>query len=322
MAGMTDTSVRRRGTFLARTLANEPICDEHYRLTLEVEGFGATRPGQFVQLLCRPPAATATAPQAHGTRTWSPADRRSEAGGVDPLLRRPLSLAGRRDKPGDACELDFIYRTIGVGTHWLATVQPGALLSVLGPLGTAFSIPAKRSRAVLIGGGVGIPPLLYPAEALAADGKTVVALNGARTASLLPLRLLPSAEVLADGMPSPCIAEFHAWGANAAVSTDDGSLGLPGTVSELLERWLDSRDVPPEDLTAYTCGPEPMMQAVAEICIARGIACQVSLERHMACGMGTCQSCICKSRADNERGWTYRLCCTDGPVFDAAEIIW
>ena len=319
---MTGISVRKRGTFLARTLANEPICDEHYRLTLELEGFRPTRPGQFVQLLCRPPAVAATAPEAHATRTWSPANQRPEASGIDPLLRRPLSLAGRRDKPGGICELDFIYRTIGVGTHWLATVQPGALLSVLGPLGTAFSIPADRRRAVLIGGGVGIPPMLYLAEALAADGKTVVALNGTRAATLLPLRLLPSAEVSADGSPSPCIAEFHAWGIDAAVSTDDGSLGLPGMVSELFERWLSSHDISAEDLTAYTCGPEPMMQAVAKICIARGIACQVSLERHMACGMGTCQSCICKARADNQRGWTYKLCCTDGPVFDAAEIIW
>ena len=72
----------------------------------------------------------------------------------------------------------------------------------------------------------------------------------------------------------------------------------------------------------YACGPEAMMRAVGETCIARGVEYQLSLERTMACGMGTCQSCVCRLRADNDRGWTYKLCCADGPVFDAAEIVW
>ena len=315
---MTGASLKKRGTFLATALANELICDEHYRLTLEARGVGPTRPGQFLQVLCRPGTPT----QPHATRTWSATGQPPGGRGVDPLLRRPLSLAGRRNKPGGVCELEFVYRTIGTGTHWLASVRPGAGLSLLGPLGRAFSIPAGRRRAVLIGGGVGIPPLLYLAEALAAGDSTVVALNGARTASLLPLQLLPSVEVATDGAPGPCIAEFHAWGIDAAVSTDDGSLGFPGTVSELFESWLDRPNIPTEHLTAYTCGPEPMMRAVAKTCIDRNIECQVSLERHMACGMGPCQSCICKTRAENPRGWTYKLCCTDGPIFDATEIIW
>jgi len=319
---MTDALLSRRGTFLAEALANERICDEHYRLTLKVEAFPPTRPGQFLQILCRLPAAPTTPPGPHATAAWPPTHPRSDAGGIDPLLRRPLSLAGRRDRAGGACELEVLYRTVGRGTHWLASARPGASLSLLGPLGNAFAIPAGRRLAVLIGGGVGIPPLLYLAEALAAEGKAVVALNGARTASLLPLRPRPSAKIAADGQPGPCIAEFHTWGVDAAVSTDDGSLGFPGRVSQLFEYWLGRQDVPAADLTAYTCGPEPMMQAVAETCIARGIECQASLERHMACGMGTCQSCICKTRADSPRGWTYKLCCTDGPVFNAAEIIW
>ncbi len=218
--------------------------------------------------------------------------------------------------------MDIIYRTVGVGTRWLSEVAPGAPLSVLGPLGNAFGIDPDRSAAALVGGGVGIPPMLYLAEALAAAGKKTTAFNGARTAGLLPLRLLPSGTVAGGGAPSHCIAEFAAFGVDAAIATDDGTLGWAGFVSEVFRRWLDSGQVDPGELVVYSCGPEPMMRAVGEICIARGVACQLSLERTMACGMGTCQSCVCKLRTDDEGGWAYKLCCADGPVFDADQIVW
>ena len=183
-----------------------------------------------------------------------------------------------------------------------------------------FAIDTGRPLAAMIGGGVGIPPMLYLAEALTAAGVKAVAFNGARTAGLLPLTLLPGADISGTGRPTRCAAEFDAFGVEASIATDDGSLGIRGLVTEPFERWLGGLEAPADGVTVYTCGPEPMMRAVAEICVSRNIACQVSLERHMACGMGTCQSCVCKVRAGGS--WAFKLCCKDGPVFNAADIIW
>jgi dihydroorotate dehydrogenase electron transfer subunit len=315
------SSKTTRGTFAAEVLANEAICDEHYRLILDVSDFPPTAPGQFVQLLCRP----VDADHAPHVMDWAEGEVPTLTGGewteTQPLLRRPLSLAGRREHAGGKVELDIIYRVVGRGTAWLATATPGMAMSVLGPLGNAFEITDKPVAA-LVGGGVGIPPMLYLASALQAAGKQTVAFVGARTAALLPLRLLPQAVIDPAGAPSHCVAEFAACDVDAAIATDDGSLGLRGFVSESLDRWFDTSGVSPSDVAVYTCGPEPMMQAIAQIAARRGSFCQVSLERAMACGMGTCQSCICKTKADNEAGWQYQLCCADGPVFNGQDVIW
>jgi len=311
-----------RGTFLADVVVNERICDEHYRMVLSVADFPPSRPGQFVQLMCRPPGGTELACEAKLTLAGAPIFRQKELTEARPLLRRPLSLAGRRDYGQGGAELEIIYRTIGAGTHWMATVQCGAVLSVLGPLGNEFTIESNRPQAALVGGGVGIPPMLYLGRALMAAGRDVTAFAGARTASLLPLTPSPVAPPRADGTPGACLAEFAEMGAAAVVATDDGSLGFPGFVTEPLERWLDAQSDPAARAKVYTCGPELMMRAVAALCAARSVPCEVSMERHMACGMGTCQSCICKIRSDAPQGWTYKLCCTHGPVFDAAQMVW
>ncbi len=313
---------KRRGVFAAEVLANERICDDHYRLILDVAAFPPTAPGQFVQLLCRPPGE----PPAGQAIQWAdgepPQFTQVELVNRQPMLRRPFSVAGRRDHARGAVELDIIYRTVGVGTRWLSELAAGATLSVLGPLGNAFEVLPDKPVAALIGGGVGIPPMLYLAEALAAAGKRTVAFNGARSASMLPLRLLPAGAVAADGAPAHCVAEFAAYDVDAAVATDDGTLGWQGFVSEIFVRWLDAGGVDPADLVVYSCGPEGMMRAIGEICLARKITCQLSLERTMACGMGTCQSCVCKLRAAGKPGWAFKLCCTDGPVFQAGQIVW
>ena len=316
------TPSMRRGVFTAEVLANERICDHHYRLILDLPAFVPTEPGQFVQLLCRPPGEPASPEPMQWGDGQPPEFSQVELVDRQPMLRRPFSIAGRRDHAHGAVELDIIYRTVGVGTRWLSEVRVGAPLSVLGPLGNAFDIHPDKPVAALVGGGVGIPPMLYLAEALAAAGKRTVAFTGAQTAGLLPLRLLPSGKVARDGAPSHCIAELAAFGVDSAVATDDGSLGAEGLVSEVFQRWLDSGQVDPDELVVYSCGPERMMRAVGKICIARGAACQLSMERTMACGMGTCQSCVCKLRTDDADGWAYKLCCTDGPVFDADQIVW
>ena len=311
----------QRGITPATVLANEPICDEHFRIVLQAPDFAATAPGQFVQLRCGDPAGS-----EYAAIEWPegqvPSFTQPELIGRQPLLRRPFSIAGRRDLPDGQAELDVIYRVKGVGTRWLSTVGAGESLSVLGPLGNRFEIAAEKSATVLIGGGVGIPPLLYLAEALAAAGKDTVAFVGARSANHLPLRLLPTGTARTDGRPSRCIAELAAAGVETAVATDDGSLGYAGVVSETVSAWLAEGGIPPEQITVYACGPEPMLEAVALICLAGGIDAQLSLERYMACGMGTCQSCVCKIRDDSAQGWSFKLCCSDGPVFTADEIIW
>ena len=306
------SSTRRRGTFVGRVEANRRLCDEHYLLTLRLEAFGPSKPGQFVQLQCRRPTAHVGAKTVDWPEGGIAKFTQPELIDTEALLRRPFSLAGRRDAD-DGVQIDLIYRTVGAGTRRLAGVKVGEELSMLGPLGNAFPISREKPQAALVGGGVGIPPMLYLAEALAAAGKETSAFCGSRSARLLPLT------VAADNGD---VAEFAAFGAAAVITTDDGSLGRKGFVTELLaERIMEQEDAA-DSLVVYACGPEPMMKEAAEICISRGVECHLCLERYMACGMGTCQSCVVKIRDDSECGWSYRLCCADGPVFDAREVLW
>ena len=310
--GSRGISTRRRGTFAGRVAANRRLCDEHYLLTLRLEAFAPSKPGQFIQLQCRCPTArigakTVDWPEGGIAKFTQPELIETEA-----LLRRPFSLAGRRDTD-EGIQLDLIYRTVGTGTGWLAGVKAREELSILGPLGNAFPISDEKPRAVLVGGGVGIPPMLYLAEALAAAGKETVAFCGSRSSRLLPLT------VAADNGD---VAEFAAFTAAAAITTDDGSLGRKGFVTELLAERITGHEDAADRLVVYACGPEPMMKEAAEMCISHGVECHLCLERYMACGMGTCQSCVVKIRDDSECGWSYKLCCADGPVFDAREVLW
>lgn len=291
--------------FLARVAANVPLCREHYKLVLTVEGFPSAAPGQFVQIQCSPPS-----------------DMGWQSG---PLTRRPFSIGGLR-RSGASCELDIYHRALGRGTKWLATLQQGEPVSVIGPLGKPFEI-TNRPTAYLVGGGIGLPPLIWLAETLHQAGKRTIAFVGARTAELLPLTR--AAEVPVDpDEPSLSFAEFAAAATPVLLSTDDGSLGLRGTVTDALTDYLAEHDVAManrwgDEVTVYTCGPERMMRTVADVCASRGIPCQVCMERTMACGMGTCQSCVVPVRdASADAGWRFRLCCTDGPVFDSRVIIW
>ncbi len=306
------SSTRRRGTFAGRVDVNRRLCDEHYLLTLHLEAFAPSKAGQFIQLQCRRPTAHIGAKAVDWPEGGIAKFTQPELIDTEALLRRPFSLGGRRDTD-DAVQIDLIYRTIGAGTGWLAQVKPGEDLSILGPLGNAFPISREKPQAVLVGGGVGIPPMLYLAEALAAAGKETAAFCGARSAHLLPLTVAAD-----DGN----VAEFAAFGAAAAITTDDGSLGRKGFVTELLAERITGQGNAAAGLVVYACGPEPMMKEAAEMCISHGVECYLCLERYMACGVGTCQSCVVKIRDDSECGWSYKLCCTDGPVFDAREVLW
>jgi dihydroorotate dehydrogenase electron transfer subunit len=314
-----------RGQFVSTVRENIPLCREHFRLVLSLSAFPPTEPGQFVQISCRDEREVEAVERE---LEWGP-DAPPDVGADDTLLtpgamlRRPFSLAGRRDT-AEGVELDIIHRVVGIGTDWLSRLSPGDEVGILGPLGNTFVLPPQDATAVLVGGGVGIPPMLYLAGNL--TGKSAVAFAGALTRDLLPFTI--KGDVRPDGAnPTPSIAEFARHGIPSVITTDDGSYGFRGFVTQALEQYLDANRS--RSLVIYTCGPEPMMKRVADIAAARNIECQIAVERAMACGMGTCQSCCIRVRKPDPsqpplvgRDWCYRLACTDGPVFRGTELLW
>jgi dihydroorotate dehydrogenase electron transfer subunit len=327
-----------RGQFQAVVVENIPLCREHFRLILQVPSFPETRPGQFVQVLCRDLDNDANGPREV---EWEPG-RRLEGWAAELMnpmafLRRPFSLAGREQTP-EGVRLHLIHRVVGKGTLWLSRLRPGDLVGLLGPLGNRFDLPPDGTPAILVGGGVGIPPMLYLAEALA--GRPAAAFCGALTRDLLPLEIMetipaPGPEAI---HPQLNIAEFARHQIPTLLSTDDGSYGFRGFITQALERYLDKMGFGPLNADEvgnqprpmiYTCGPEPMMRRVADIAAARGLRCQVAAERAMACGMGTCQSCCIRVRKSDisqpplsGKEWAWRLTCTDGPVFGGEALLW
>ena len=183
----------------------------------------------------------------------------------------------------------MIYRIIGEGTHILANVQPEDELSIVGPLGHGFDLSAQKP--LLVGGGLGLAPLLYLAEGFG-QGKTDSLMGGRCQEDLFWTEM------------------YAKLSQQVFVTTDDGSMGTKGTVMALLPQLLAEGGYD----CVYVCGPVPMMKAVAAACLEAGVKCQVSLEKYMACGLGACLSCSCQ-------GIGKRLkVCTDGPVFWAEEV--
>ncbi len=260
---------------------------------------------------------------------WPPVGQ-PELCGPLALLRRPFSLAGRGDD-AHGTWLEIIHRVVGVGTDWLAKLAPGMAVDLIGPLGNAFELPSDKSIALLVGGGVGLPPMFYLAEALQSAGWEAVGFVGALTRDLLAVTFNSGVGPSSDGTPAASVAEFAKLGFKAVVTTDDGSLGLRGRITAGLEQYLAGQTKAETQRTVvFTCGPHGMMHAVAKLAAAHGAACQVCLEQAMACGMGTCQSCVVKIEEHAKpqavtpegRPWRFRLACTDGPVFDARMVLW
>lgn len=214
--------------------------------------------------------------------------------GDDPLLRRPVSIY-RRTAEG----IELLYEVVGSGTALLSAMKPKDVLNLIGPLGNGFPLAAAKGRTpVLIGGGIGAAPLVFLAESLCAAGSKPVVLLGARG----------KGDLL-------CAADFRKAGCTVAVSTDDGSCGRKGYVSCLLESLLQkpAKAAPP---VIYACGPRPMLNSIYALADTAGIPAYVSLEAHMACGIGACLGCIVATNEGNKR------VCKDGPVFDAQDILW
>ena len=238
-------------------------------------------------------------------------------------MRRPFSIA---DMPGGAkgFRLTLQLRVMGPGTRWLAEkARVGAELCFVGPLGNGFGLGGVR-QAVLAGGGMGLAPMLFLARELRRAGSLVVVLAGAKNSELLPLEISEGAVIDEEGEPSFCCESFTDLGVKVGITTDDGSVGRLGLLSESLADYLSRhRELCSTGIVVYTCGPEAMMRKVAEIAKVHHLPCEVCMERYMACGMGACQSCVCKQKSEvNEDGWAYKLVCTDGPVFDGQSILW
>ncbi|HOV69322.1 MAG TPA: dihydroorotate dehydrogenase electron transfer subunit [Clostridia bacterium] len=253
--------------YQATILENNPIAGDIYRLVLSFpERFAPPVPGQFVNV---------SIPDG------------------SMILRRPFSIY---DADMTRNTISIIYQVRGKGTAVLAQQNPGQVLNVLAFLGNGFSFPEKTGKILLIGGGMGVAPLLYCTKYW--SGVAFDAVMGYRSINVCYL-----------------VNDFEKACASFSVTTEDGSIGEKGFVTDMLKKYL-SQNRP--DIIA-SCGPVPMLKAVKLAAEDLGIPCQISLEQHMGCGIGACLVCNCKIRSAD--GFVYKRVCADGPVFDSREVI-
>ncbi len=234
-------------------------------------------------------------------------------------MRRPLSIM----RVGEDW-IEILYKIVGHGLRLLAQKSPGDVVSVLGPIGQGFHMSPERPNTLLIGGGVGIPPMVYIADWLRQDPRdwTPLAILGSEIP--FPFELRRSALPVA-GIPDETYATMpllENWGIPARLTSLQGYAGChDGYVTDLAEQWLSS--LPADDLAKveiFACGPTPMLKAVAELAARHDLPCQVSLEEYMACAVGGCAGCAVRIRTPG--GDAMKRVCVDGPVFDAATVAW
>ena len=229
----------------------------------------------------------------------------------DPLLGRPLALYDVVDGPnGEPDALDIVYFVVGKMTQRLADLKPEAKLEIWGPLGNGFPVEETK-HLIMVAGGIGQTPFLALArEYLGVHRFGDPPRNVPRAEKVTLCYGARSAEYLAGA------EDFQRLGVELRLSTDDGSLGRRGLVTELIEPAVKTAG---NSCRIVCCGPEPMLHSAARIAKRLGVPCRVSLETPMACGMGICFSCVAKIR-DGVGGWDYRRTCVEGPVFDAADV--
>ncbi len=213
---------------------------------------------------------------------------------LDPLLRRPFSIHKiNKDKT-----IDVLYKVVGKGTRLLSDFKKDMDIDVIGPLGNGFKINKKIKSHILVAGGIGIAPLLFLAKELLKDKKNRIA-------------LFIGAQHKKDIL---CLQDFKRLKAEVKISTEDGSIGKQGLISELFEMFLSAYKE--QKAEVYACGPKGMLREISRLASIKGIPCQVSLEERMACGLGACLGCAIETTDG------YKYVCNDGPVFDAGEIAW
>ena len=245
----------------------------------------AALPGQFAEVDCTP--------VSEGPARVLSASRA-------PFLRRPISFC---DVDATAGTFTLVFRVQGAGTLALSRFQSGERISVLGPLGHGFRIPETGS-CVAVGGGIGVYPLLHLLRTCADRGLGTTAVCGYRSVEEAFL-----------------LEEFRSVADETYFASDSGGLDFEGHSAAALAALWSSRPAS-GPVTIFTCGPAPMMRAVAELATIRGHACQVSLEERMGCGTGICLVCACEIHHRETGGTEYKRCCTEGPVFDAGEVVW
>jgi dihydroorotate dehydrogenase electron transfer subunit len=285
-----------RGTILleeARVLAHSHFEGEQHVLRLQSPRCAErATPGSFVHLRCA----------------------------AELPMRRPLSIMRAQPQAG---WIDLLYKVTGAGTRALSRVLPDTSLSVLGPIGVGFKPHPERPRVLAIGGGVGIPPVVFLAERLAQDEATgwkPLALMGSELP--YPFRVRPST-ILVPGMPDEVIGAMPLlddMGVPSRLATQAGFPGCyDGFVTELARAWLTARSTAQIGETEiFACGPTPMLAATARLARQFGVPCQVALEEFMACAVGGCAGCAVAVRT--AAGTAMKRVCVDGPVFDAAAV--
>lgn len=226
--------------------------------------------------------------------------------GAEVLLRRPFSVCGLPGTFEDSTPntVQILYRVLGKGTSLLAGLRPGATIHVLGPLGRGFR-PPRRPEAVpvIVAGGIGSAPFPALIARLRGGHPGPIVLYGARTAGELPL-----------------LEWFRARASELRVTTEDGSLGERGLVTEPLAELLARAPRPP--LHLYACGPTPMLKAVARLAVRHQVPCELSLEAPMACGFGVCLGCVVRTREPGSERIRYERVCVEGPVMAAERLAW
>lgn len=208
------------------------------------------------------------------------------------FLRRPISICDINKEKGT---VRLVFEIRGKGTEKLAGLNKGDSIDLIAPLGNGFKVLEKGKKAICVGGGIGTPPMLSIAKKY---GENAVVISGFRNMA---------AVILQD--------DFKAVGGKTVLCTDDGSAGMKGFVTDALRAEIETAK---PDIV-YSCGPMVMLKNITAMCKEYGIECQVSLEQRMACGVGACLVCVCKTVKNGEEFNSH--VCKDGPVFDSKEVV-
>jgi len=279
----------------AQVLSHEAYPGEQFLLRIRAPACAAAaRPGTFVHLRCDPQLP----------------------------MRRPISILRVDAREG---WVDLLYKAVGEGTRLLSRRRPGEHLSTLGPIGRPFEVHRERPRPLLIGGGVGMPPMIFLAERLrqqagqAPWAKPLVILGSEVP---FPFQARPS-QHLVPGLPSGVIAAMPLlddWGIPNRLASLQGYQGcFDGYVTDLARHWLAALDEEARgQVEVFACGPHPMLAAVARLARDFDLPCQVSLEEYMACAVGGCAGCVVQ--VETPAGPAMKRVCVDGPVFDARQV--
>jgi dihydroorotate dehydrogenase electron transfer subunit len=235
-------------------------------------------------------------------------------------MRRPLSIMRADARAG---WIEMLYKVVGPGLHALAARKAGDVLSVLGPIGRPFMAHPERPRPLLIGGGVGIPPMVFLAESLRADKRAAwqpLVFMGSEVP--FPFRTRPST-IIVPGMPAgtiACMPLLEEWNIASRLASRREFPGCyPGFVTELADAWLGTlKSAELADIEIFSCGPTAMLKVVAGLARRLKVPCQVSLEEFMACAVGGCAGCTVEVRTP--QGPAMKRVCVDGPVFDAYSV--